>query len=114
MEKHIPGYIKWANEFKNKGVDKIAVVSTNDAYVLAFWAKHMCSQDRLLFISDGNGKFTKVYTSRYVICSRILAIGYGADGGFESAYAWPEVQTVCRRRQRRRRKVYGCRLGSRS
>jgi peroxiredoxin len=60
MEKHIPGFIKWADEFKNKGVDKIAVVSTNDAYVLAYWAKQMFNQDRLLFISDGNGKFTKV------------------------------------------------------
>lgn len=60
MEKHIPSFIKRAEEFKRRGVDSIAVVSTNDAYVLAYWAKQLGNKDRLLFISDGNGKFAKV------------------------------------------------------
>lgn len=60
MEKHVPSFIKRFDEFRNKGIDKIAVVATNDAYVMAYWAKQLGNQDKLMFISDGNGKFAKV------------------------------------------------------
>tara|TARA_Y100001960_G_C14190570_1_gene594777 strand:+ start:113 stop:589 length:477 start_codon:yes stop_codon:yes gene_type:complete len=37
-EEHVPGYIKLRDEFYQKGVDKIFVVSTNDPFVMKAWA----------------------------------------------------------------------------
>lgn len=38
-EKHLPGYISNLAKFKEKGVDKIAVIAYNDAYVMSAWGK---------------------------------------------------------------------------
>ena len=36
---HLPGFLKEAEAFKAKGVAGIAVVSVNDAFVMAQWAE---------------------------------------------------------------------------
>lgn len=44
-EKHLPGYLANLAKFKVKGVDKIAVIAYNDAYVMSAWAKAHGVQD---------------------------------------------------------------------
>jgi peroxiredoxin len=46
-------------KLKKKGVDTVAVVSVNDAFVLANWAISL-SAGELLMLADGNGDFAKL------------------------------------------------------
>jgi peroxiredoxin len=57
--KHLPSYIEHAAELKAKGVDTIACVSVNDAFVLDAWAKAQNAGDDIKMLSDWNGEFTK-------------------------------------------------------
>jgi peroxiredoxin len=56
---HLPGYLQSAQLIKDKGVDAIAVTSTNDPFVLAAWAKDTGAAGAIEFLSDGNGDFAK-------------------------------------------------------
>eukprot|EP00775_Hariotina_reticulata_P000841 gene841-1159_t len=57
--KHLPGFVEKAEEIKAKGVDTIACVSVNDAFVMDAWAKSLTVGDKVLMLSDGNGQFAK-------------------------------------------------------
>ncbi len=57
--KHLPGFIEKAAEFKAKGVDTIACVSVNDAFVMGAWGKDKGAGDKVLMLADGNGDFAK-------------------------------------------------------
>ncbi len=57
--KHLPGYIQNADTFKNKGVEAIACVSVNDAFVMGAWGDQQGSGDKVAMLADGNGDFTK-------------------------------------------------------
>ncbi|GIL73664.1 hypothetical protein Vretimale_5453 [Volvox reticuliferus] len=57
--KHVPGFVDKADELKTKGVDTIACVSVNDAFVMAAWGKDLKAGDKVLMLADGNGQFTK-------------------------------------------------------
>jgi peroxiredoxin len=56
--KHLPGYVEKAAELKAKGVDEIACVSVNDAFVMGAWGKASGSND-VTMLADGNGDFAK-------------------------------------------------------
>lgn len=56
---HLPGYLDNAEAIKAKGVDAIAVTSTNDAFVLDAWAKSTGAAGKIEFLADGNGDFAK-------------------------------------------------------
>ncbi|HWE47499.1 MAG TPA: peroxiredoxin [Caulobacteraceae bacterium] len=57
--KHLPGFKDKAGELKAKGVDTIACLSVNDAFVMGAWAKDQGVGDAILMLADGNGDFTK-------------------------------------------------------
>ena len=57
--KHLPGFIDNADAFKKKGVNTLACVAVNDPFVLNAWAKATGGMGKVLFLSDGNGEFTK-------------------------------------------------------
>jgi peroxiredoxin len=57
--KHLPGFIQHAGEFKAKGVDKIACLSVNDAFVMDAWGKDQKVGDKVMMLADGNAEFTK-------------------------------------------------------
>lgn len=44
---HLPPYIEKYDEFKAKGVDAIAVVAANDAFVLSGWGRFEGVQDKV-------------------------------------------------------------------
>lgn len=55
---HLPGYVVNADTIKAKGVDTIACVSVNDAFVMDAWGKSQNAEE-ILMLGDGNGDFTK-------------------------------------------------------
>jgi peroxiredoxin len=57
--RHLPGFKEKAAEFKAKGVDTIACLSVNDAFVMAAWAKDQGVEGQVLMLADGNADFTK-------------------------------------------------------
>jgi peroxiredoxin len=54
---HLPGYVVNADKIKAKGVDTIACMAVNDAFVMDAWGKAQNAQE-LLMLGDGNGDFT--------------------------------------------------------
>ena len=57
--KHLPGYVAQAAALKGKGVDAIACVSVNDAFVMDAWGKDQKVGDNVMMMADGNADFTK-------------------------------------------------------
>lgn len=57
--KHLPGFVAKANEIKAKGVDTIACVSVNDAFVMGAWGANQKVGDAVQMVADGNGEFAK-------------------------------------------------------
>ena len=57
--KHLPGFIQHAEEIRQKGVDAIACLSVNDAFVMGAWGEQQGSGDKVLMLADGNGDFTR-------------------------------------------------------
>ena len=56
--RHLPSYVEKASELKEKGVDEIACISVNDAFVMSAWNKSDGSQD-ITMLADGNGAFSE-------------------------------------------------------
>lgn len=56
---HVPNYLGSLDAFKAKGVDTVACISVNDAFVLNEWAKKTAADGKILFLADGNADFTK-------------------------------------------------------
>ena len=57
--RHLPGFRDKAAEFKAKGVDTIACLAVNDAFVMGAWAKDQGAGEHVLMLADGNGDFTR-------------------------------------------------------
>ena len=56
---HLPGFVEHADEMKAKGVDEVACVAVNDAFVLNAWAKEGAAHGKVTMLSDGSGDFTR-------------------------------------------------------
>jgi peroxiredoxin len=56
--KHLPGFIENADKLKAKGVDTIACLSVNDAFVMGAWGKDQNAGDKVLMLADGNAEFS--------------------------------------------------------
>jgi len=57
--KHLPGFVNNADTLKAKGVDTIACLSVNDAFVMGAWGKDQNVGDKVLMLADGSANFTK-------------------------------------------------------
>ena len=57
--KHLPGYVKRYDELRAKGVDLIACLSVNDAFVMQAWAEASGADGKIVMLADGSGLFTK-------------------------------------------------------
>jgi peroxiredoxin len=56
---HLPGYVQGAGDLGAKGVDRIACVAVNDAWVMDAWAKDQGAHDKILMLADGSAFFTE-------------------------------------------------------
>ncbi|HVI32459.1 peroxiredoxin [Phenylobacterium sp.] len=57
--KHLPGFKQMAGEIRGKGVDTIACVSVNDAFVMRAWAEDQAVGEDIVMLADGGGDFTR-------------------------------------------------------
>ena len=57
--KHVPGFVRHHDEIKAKGVDLIACLSVNDAFVMGAWEKDQKAEGKVVMLADGNADFTK-------------------------------------------------------
>jgi len=57
--KHLPGFVEKAAELRSKGVDAIACLSVNDAFVMNAWGKQQNADGKVQMLADGNGDFTR-------------------------------------------------------
>ena len=71
---HLPGYVVNADEFAAKGVDLIACVSVNDAFVMSAWGAAQ-NAEHIAMLGDGDGSFAKALG---------LEMETGAFGGLRS------------------------------
>ena len=56
--RHLPSYVEKAQDLKGKGVDEIACISVNDAFVMSAWNERDGSPD-ITMLADGNGAFSE-------------------------------------------------------
>ena len=58
--RHLPGFKDHREEMVAKGVDTIACVSVNDAFVMGAWADSQgIGKNDIVMLGDGNGDFTR-------------------------------------------------------
>ena len=57
--RHLPGFVDKADELRAKGVDEVACVAVNDAFVLQNWAQQAGAEGKVTMLADGNGEFVK-------------------------------------------------------
>ena len=58
-KEHLPGYVARYDELRAKGIDLIACLSVNDAFVMKAWAEEHEALGKIVMLSDGNATFTK-------------------------------------------------------
>jgi peroxiredoxin len=102
--KHLPGFVTQAEALKAKGVDTIACLSVNDAFVMDAWGKAQNTGDKVLMLADGNADFSKAVgltmdgtgygmgtrASRYAMVvenGTVKALNVEAPGAFEVSSA---------------------------
>ena len=57
--KHLPGFKQLAQDIKAKGVDVIACIAVNDAFVMRAWAEDQAVGEDIVMLADGGGEFTR-------------------------------------------------------
>jgi glutaredoxin/glutathione-dependent peroxiredoxin len=57
--KHLPGFVQNAGALQAKGVDTIACLSVNDAFVMGAWGKDQKVGEKVMMLADGNAEFTR-------------------------------------------------------
>jgi peroxiredoxin len=55
----VPGFLANIEAIKGKGVDTVACISVNDAFVMGAWGKDQNVGDKILMLADGSGEFSK-------------------------------------------------------
>src|SRR3954447_15210377 len=54
---HLPGFVQGAADLAGKGVDTVACIAVNDAWVMDAWGKEQNVGDNIVMLADGNGEF---------------------------------------------------------
>lgn len=57
--RHLPGFVQQAAELKAKGVDAIACMAVNDAFVMQAWARDQGITDEVTLLADGSAALTQ-------------------------------------------------------
>lgn len=57
--RHLPGFVRNAAALRAKGVDTIACMAVNDAYVMDAWGKQQDVGEDVLMLADGSADYSK-------------------------------------------------------
>jgi peroxiredoxin len=68
---HLPGFVVNADNLRDKGIDLIACVSVNDAFVMDAWGRASHVGDEIVMLADGNGELARA------LGMELDATGYG-------------------------------------
>ena len=102
--KHLPGFVQNAEAIKAKGVDTIACIAVNDAFVMGAWGKDQGTDGKVTMLADGAAQFAKalgleldlnargmgVRSQRYALVAqdgKVTHLAVEAPGGFEVSRA---------------------------
>ena len=72
--KHLPGFVAHHDAIKAKGVDAIACMAVNDAFVMKAWGKDQGALDKITMIADGSAAFTRALGLELDLTARGLGI----------------------------------------
>ena len=109
--KHLPGFVQSADAYKAKGVDVIACMAVNDAFVMGAWGKDQGITDQVVMLADGAAAFTKALGLEFDLTARGLGVrcqrfalvakngkvthvGVEAPGAFEVSKAEEVIKAV--------------------
>ncbi|MCB8873833.1 peroxiredoxin [Acidisoma silvae] len=102
--RHLPGFVENAQAFFDKGVDTIACIAVNDAFVMGAWGKDQGVEGKVVMLADGSGDFAKavgleldlvargmgVRSQRYALIAKngvVTHLGVEEGGAFEASKA---------------------------
>ena len=102
--KHLPGFVQNYDALKAKGVDTVACMAVNDAFVMGAWGKDQGVGDKVMMLADGSADFTKklgleldlvarglgIRSQRFVLVAKdgkVTQVGVEAPGAFEVSKA---------------------------
>ncbi|KAF8691367.1 hypothetical protein HU200_040498 [Digitaria exilis] len=76
-QKHLPGFVEKAGELRARGVDTIACVSVNDAFVLKAWKEALGVADDagVMLLSDGNLELTRALGVEMDLSEKPVGLG---------------------------------------
>ena len=109
--KHLPGFVQNADALKAKGVDTVACISVNDAFVMGAWGKDQGTEGKVEMLADGAAQFAKAIgleldlngrgmgwrSQRYALVAedgKVTHLGVEAPGGFEVSKAEAILEAV--------------------
>ncbi len=72
--KHLPGFVTQAGALRDKGVDVIACMAVNDAFVMGAWGKDQSAGDNVVMLADGSAVFTKALGLELDLTARGLGL----------------------------------------
>lgn len=73
-QKHLPGYVAKLPELKAAGVDLVACLSVNDAFVMKAWAEQSDALGKIVMLADGSAAFTKALGIEFDLTARGLGV----------------------------------------
>jgi peroxiredoxin (alkyl hydroperoxide reductase subunit C) len=72
--KHLPGFVANAARFRDSGIDAIACVSVNDAFVMDAWGKDRNVGTSVMMLADGSAEFTRALGLELDLTERGLGV----------------------------------------
>jgi len=66
-QKHLPGFVAKLPELKSQGVDLVACLSVNDAWVMKAWAEAHDALGKIVMLADGSAELSKALGISYDI-----------------------------------------------
>jgi peroxiredoxin len=73
-QQHLPGYVQKLPELKAAGIDLVACLSVNDAFVMKAWAEQHDALGKIVMLADGSGAFTKALGIELDLVARGLGV----------------------------------------
>ena len=64
-KKHLPSFLEFAKQIKEKNIKKVFCISVNDPFVMEAWGKNYNLKDELTLLADVKGDFTKVIGAEF-------------------------------------------------
>ncbi len=70
---HLPGFVVNADKLKAAGIDTIACLSVNDAFVMDAWGKAQNAEE-ILMLADGSAEFTRAMGLEFDLTDRGMGV----------------------------------------